>query len=113
MSVFSEIISIANMKLSQVLLRKRKMNTKPESYIRSWQWNNLWYISQERPVTNIGMKETLQERNINCFHPEELLSPLYEQRNLSGIKIVETVKNKIAKDERHPLWQVQSSIVCK
>jgi len=93
------------MKLSQVLLRKRKMNTKPESYIRSWQWNNLWYISQERPVTNIGMKETLQERNINCFQPEELLSPLYEQRNLSGIKIVETVKNKIAKDERHPLWQ--------
>jgi len=56
-------------------------------------------------VTNIGMKETLQERNINCFQPEELLSPLYEQRNLSGIKIVETVKNKIAKDERHPLWQ--------
>ena len=64
-------------------------------------------------MTNIGMKETLQERNIACFQPEELLSPLYEQRNLSGIKIVETVKNKIAKDERHPLWQVQSSIVCK
>ena len=65
------------MRLTQVLLRKRKMNRKvdshyiltvniemyvffqPESFVRSWQWNNSWYIAQLRPVYPIGMKVTL------------------------------------------------------
>jgi len=93
------------MKLSQVLLRKRKMNTKPEAFVRSWQWNNAWYISQERPVTNIGMKESLQERNIVCYNPGDLLSPIHEQVSLPPVSIVETIKKKIPKDETHPLWQ--------
>jgi len=81
------------------------MNTKPEAYVRSWQWNNAWYISQERPVTKIGMKEALSERNIACFQPEDLMSSIYEKRHLTPVEIVETMKNKVPKDENHPLWQ--------
>jgi len=93
------------MKLSQVLLRKRKMNTKPEAFVRGWQWNNAWYISQDRPVTKIGMKESLMERNIPCYQAEELLSPTHKMEPFTPIEIVETIKNKLPKDESHPLWQ--------
>ena len=50
------------MRLSQVLLRKRKMNKKPDSFVRSWQWNNAWYLAQERPVYPLGLASALEER---------------------------------------------------
>ncbi len=31
--------------------------SQPESYVRNWQWNNAWYLNQERPVQNLGLKE--------------------------------------------------------
>ena len=78
--------------------------------MRGWQWNNAWYISQDRPVTKIGMKEALNERNIPCYQAEELLSPTHKMEPFTPIEIVETIKNKLPKDESHPLWQVDITI---
>lgn len=97
------------MKLTQVCLRKRKMNLKPEAFVRGWQWNNSWFISQERPVVNIGMKESLEQRSVACHQVEELLSPLHANKPFKPIEIVETVMKKIPKDETHPLWQANPS----
>ena len=74
--------------------------------MRGWQWNNAWFISQERPVTNIGMKESLQQRNIPCYQAQELLTPLSEDKPSQPVEIVETVMKKMPHDETHPLWQV-------
>ena len=57
-------------------------------------------------MTKIGMKEALNERNIACFQPEDLMSSIYEKRHITPVEIVETMKNKVPKDENHPLWQV-------
>ena len=74
--------------------------------MRGWQWNNAWYISQERPVTNIGMKESLQQRNIPYYQAQELLTPLSEDKPSQPVEIVETIMKKMPRDETHPLWQV-------
>ena len=78
------------MRLSQVLLRKRKMNKKPESFVRSWQWNNAWYLGQERPVYPLGMAQVLEERGIPLHQPENLLSDIHqtEPRPLIPVKSI-------------------------
>ena len=50
------------MRLTQVLLRKRKMNTKGDRFVRNWQWNNAWYLNQERKVFDIGQKAAAEAR---------------------------------------------------
>jgi len=93
------------MRLTQVLLRKRKMNRKPESFVRSWQWNNSWYIAQLRPVYPIGMKEAVERRGIPVHQPEDLLSKFHPDPEFEEQEITETRLNTPARDATHPLWK--------
>lgn len=93
------------MKLSQVLLRKRKMIHKPESFVRNWQWNNAWYLGQERPVENLGLKEALLERNIPVYTADEIISPIMPEREIDVVIPPPIQLTAPEKDETHPLWQ--------
>jgi len=97
------------MRLTQVCLRKRKMNIKPEAFMRNKDWNNLWYLGQERPVVNIGFKEALEQRGVPSYKPDELLSPLHENNRSDHVETVETRMKKLPKDENHPLWQTNAA----
>jgi len=81
------------------------MNTKPHAYLKSWQWNNAWFISQERPVTKIGLHESLQERNIPLYKAEECLTPIHEIEPFIAPEIPETRLEPFPQNETHPLWQ--------
>ena len=74
--------------------------------MRNKDWNNLWYLGQERPVVNIGFKEALEQRGVPSYKPDELLSPLHENNRSDHVETVETRMKKLPKDENHPLWQV-------
>lgn len=94
------------MRLTQILLRKRKMNTKPQSFTRNWQWNTAWYIGQERKVKNIGMKQALAQRGIPVYLPEEVISPAHPEDPREPLEPeTETQLKPLPKDESHPLWQ--------
>lgn len=93
------------MRLTQVLLRKRKMRTKPQSFVRNWQWNTAWYLNQERRVLNMGMKEALEERRIPVYSQEEVVSPVHPPEPRAEVDIVETRLGPVPRDESHPLWQ--------
>jgi len=82
------------------------MRTKPQSHVRDWQWNNAWFLSQERPVKNIGFKTALEERNIPVSKPEDFLTPIYgESSPPERVDLVETSLGQLARDDTHPLWQ--------
>lgn len=93
------------MRLTQVLFRKRKMNKKPESFVRSWQWNNSWYIAQNRPIYPIGMKDAVLRRGIVVHQPEDLLSKLHPDPEYEEQEVTETRLNTPARDPTHPLWK--------
>jgi len=93
------------MRLSQVLLRKRKMNKKPESFVRSWQWNNAWYLGQERPVYPLGMAEALQERGVPVHQPETLLSDIHSTALEPHITLTPNKMTGLERDSSHPLWK--------
>ena len=93
------------MRLSQVLLRKRKMNKKPDSFVRSWQWNNAWYLGQERPVYPLGMGDALEQRGIPLHQPETLLTDIHQSEPRPHIHITPTKLSLLERDRDHPLWQ--------
>ena len=93
------------MRLTQVLLRKRKMNTKGDRFVRNWQWNNAWYLNQERKVFDIGQKAAAEARGIPVYKPEELFSPLHTFPPNPRFQTVETAQVAGSRDESHPLWQ--------
>jgi len=94
------------MRLTMCLLRKRKMNKKPQSFIRSWQWNNSWYLNQERRVLDTWhWKGELEERNIPIYKPEELLSSIHSELPEEDFEVTETKLGELKNDESHPLWQ--------
>jgi len=92
------------MRLTLVCL-KRKPIIKPDSFVRSWQWNTAWYLNQDRKIINLGMKESLMERNMEIHQLEDLYSPIIQTKPKPPVEIVETVMKKIPHDENHPLWQ--------
>jgi len=93
------------MKLSQVLLkRKPEAHLKPQSFVRTWQWHNSWQIQRERSVRNHGLKEALVERGVVIENAEDLFTPIYPPPPFD-VDIVETIQNKLPRDENHPLWQ--------
>jgi len=92
------------MKLTQVLLRKRKMLKKPQAYVRNWQWNNAWYLNQERKVNSLGMREALAERDIPIYEHKDLLSPAHPYDPEEPIESIETVLKPLPKDSSHPLY---------
>ena len=49
----------------------------PEAFVRNWQWNNSWYIAQERPIYQFGMKEAVMRRGIPLQKPEDILSDFH------------------------------------
>lgn len=93
------------MRLTQILLRKRKMNKKPESFVRSWQWNNAWYLAQERPIYPMGFKEAVLDRGLPLRQPEDVVSDIHEPRDFPSIDITETSIKEVEKDEFHPLYK--------
>ncbi|XP_023338810.1 uncharacterized protein LOC111709391 [Eurytemora carolleeae] len=98
------------MRITQVLLRKRKMITKPQSYVRNWQWNNSWYLQQERPVKNYKIKEALLERSIPVYTADELISPFLPMAdNLPSNEEMfdDTRKKELKRNEDHPYWKVK------
>jgi len=97
------------MRLTMCLLRKRKMRQKPQSFIRSWQWNNSWYLNQERRIYDRWQwKSALEERNIPIYKPEEILSPVHTiEEEEHDFEFTETALKAAEKDETHPLWQDQ------
>jgi len=87
-----------------VLMRKRKMIHKPQSYVRNMMWNNIWYRQQETPVKNHNILESLKERNIPVYSVDEVITPIIpfpEQHNLEPRTRMEEQK----RDETHPLWK--------
>ena len=93
------------MRLSQVLLRKRKMNKKPDSFVRSWQWNNAWYLGQERPVYPLGMASALEQRGIPLHQPETLLTDIHSTPDQPPVSITPNKLPLLERDSSHPLWQ--------
>jgi len=91
------------MRLTQVLLRKRKMNKKPQAYVRNWQWNNAWYLNQERRVWGMGMKEALSDRDIPVYDQKDILSPVHPLTPNEPLNLPETVLKALPKDSSHPL----------
>lgn len=91
------------MKLTQILLRKRKMRIKPQSHTRHQQWNNHWFLQQERTVQNFGMVESLVQRGIPVCKPEEICSPVVE-RNREKFEFDPTQLKSLPRDSNHPLW---------
>lgn len=91
------------MKLTQILLRKRKMHIKPQSHTRHQQWNNHWFLQQERTVQNFGMVESLVQRGIPVCKPEELCSPVVE-RIKEHFHFDHTKLESLPKNSDHPLW---------
>ena len=91
--------------------------------MRSWQWNNAWYIAQERPIYPIGMKvgflskvdtsvvyfilskEAVQRRGMVVHQPEDLLSKFHPDPEYVEQEITETRLNTPARDATHPLWK--------
>lgn len=81
------------------------MNTKPQSFVRNWQWNNAWFLNQERKVKNIGMRQALEKRGISIYRPEKVLSPIYSHNSTSKYIVpVETKLNPMRRNSNHPLW---------
>jgi hypothetical protein len=83
------------------------MITKGQAYVRNWQWNNSWYLQQERPVNNYKIKEALVERGIPVYTPDELISPFLprvtmppEDEMFDNTRISEQKR-----DETHPFWK--------
>ena len=93
------------MRLSQVLLRKRKMNKKPDSFVRSWQWNNAWYLAQERPVYPLGLAAALEQRGIPLHQPESLLTDIHNTAPQPPVKVEFSQLGALERDSDHPLWQ--------
>ena len=93
------------MRLSQVLLRKRKMNKKPDSFVRTWQWNNAWYLAQERPVYPLGLASALEERGIPLHQPESLLSDIHSSPPRPAVHVEANRLSSLERDSEHPLWQ--------
>lgn len=81
------------------------MRTKPQSFVRNWQWNNNWYLQQERRVFNIGMKEALTGRSVPVHRAEDLLTPAHPLMARCEVEPNETVLEAPARDHTHPLWQ--------
>jgi len=92
------------MRLTQVLLRKRKMMKKPQAYVRNWQWNNAWYLNQERRVWGMGMKEALADRDIPIYDQKDVLSPIHPMEPKLDLDVPETVLKPLPKDSSHPLY---------
>jgi len=81
------------------------MNKKPESFVRSWQWNNAWYLAQERPIYPMGFKEAVLDRGLPLRQPEEVVSDIHEPREFQNIEITETSLKSLEQDEFHPLYK--------
>lgn len=92
------------MKLTQVLMRKRKMIKKPQSFVDNMLWNNSWYRGQERPVRSTGMKERLADLNKPVYQIDELISPIIPLSERETFTL-DTRKLEQKRDESHPLWK--------
>jgi len=93
------------MKLTQALWRKRRMITKPQSYLRNMMWNNSWYKQQERPIQNYKIKETLEERNIVIHQIDDIISPILPPKEHVEIDTVPISSEALLRDETHPYWK--------
>jgi len=76
---------------------------KPQAYVRNWQWNNAWYLNQERQVWGMGMKEALADRNIPVYDQKDILSPVHPPEPFEDLQLEETVLKSLPKDSSHPL----------
>jgi len=100
------------MRLTQVLLRKRKMRHKPLSFVRNMLWNNHYYLNQERHVVDLKFKESLLERKINISTIDEILSPIaVPTSNPEPIHIDKSsMRGKaLVRDQTHPLWKDEAA----
>jgi len=86
------------------------MIRKPKSFVRSWQWNTSWYLNQERRVEGSWKwRESLEERNIQVFNPEDVVSPIHEKTEMEHSQRTETALGELKRDKSHPLWQEEAS----
>jgi len=92
------------MKLTQILMRKRKMIHRPQSYIRNRLWNNIWYRKQEQPVKNIKILEGLHERNIRVYTVDQLMTPIFPAHKKESFDPPILLKEQ-PRDNTHPLWK--------
>jgi len=94
------------MRLTCVLLRKRKMIHKPLSYVKNMYWNNHYYLQQERAIKNLKFKEKMEKDQIPVFKIDEILTPVLEH---SGKPVhhthVVTREPEVKRDQSHPLWK--------
>ena len=108
------------------LLKHLEVLFQPQSFIRSWQWNNAWYLAQERPVWPLGFKESILKRGMALHQPEvgmlfsstyflgkgfntlyfqDIISGIHEPCEYPKIELTETKLKGIPRDENHPLWK--------
>ena len=62
-----DVMKTCNSQLGSAVINLVMFNIsmfQPESFVRSWQWNNAWYLAQERPIYPMGFKEAVLDRGL-------------------------------------------------
>jgi len=80
------------------------MITKPLSYVKNMQWNNSYYLQQERPIKDLKFLDRMNRDEIPVCKIDDILSPIMDNKQTIH-QNTQTRLSEVTKDQQHPLWK--------